>query len=297
MKFTIEGIIVATVTPFTKGGEFVDFDKVAPLAARMIKKGAAGLFPCGTTGEGLLCSTEERKTILEETLQGAGKKARVIAHTGAMDTATTIELTQHAQKAGACGAAVIAPCFYGYDDVALEQYYKAVAKATPNFPILLYNLPGCAGNALSAALIHKLASAHDNIVGIKDSSGSMPLLTRLFGEAEKGFAVINGADEQGYQALVSGGQAVVSGSSNAYIDLYFEVYRNVQKGNLKKAWQAQLRLERATRLFVYGGGLGALKEIMRQRGFDPGYVRPPQRELSAAEKKKLAKGLEEQGLI
>ena len=124
----------------------------------------------------------------------------------------------------------------------------------------------------------------------------MPLLTRLFGQTPKDFAVINGADEQGYQAMVAGGKAVVSGSSNAYIDLYADVYKNVQKGNLKKAWQAQLRLERATRLFVYGGGLAALKEIMRLRGFDPGFVRPPQRELVAAEKRRLAKGLSELGL-
>ena len=296
MRFTLEGIIVASVTPFTKGGEYVDFDKVAPLAARMVKKGAAGLFPCGTTGEGSLCSTEERKTILDETIQGAGKKARVIAHTGAMDTATTIELTLHAQKSGAYAAAVIAPSFYGYDDVAMEQYYKAIAKAAPKFPILLYNLPSCAKNALSAELIYKLASAHENIVGIKDSSGSMPLLTRLFGQAENGFAVINGADEQGFQALVAGGKAVVSGSSNAYIDIYYDVYKNVKKGDLKKAWKAQLRLERATRLFTYGGGLAGLKEIMRLRGFDAGFVRPPQRELNAAEKKRIAKGVEELGL-
>lgn len=297
MKFDVNGIISAVVTPFTKGGEFVDFDKVAPLAEHMVKKGAAGLFPCGTTGEGHLCSTDERKTILEETLQGAGKKAKVIAHTGAMDTATTIELTQHAQEAGAYAAAVVTPCFYGYDDAALEQFYKSIAKAVPDFRIVLYNIPSCAKNSLSAELIHKLATGHKNIVGIKDSSGSMPLLTRLFGQAENGFAVINGSDEQGFQALMAGGKAVVSGSSNAYIDLYVDVYKNVVKGNLKKAWQAQLRLEKATRLFTYGGGLAALKEIMRQRGFDPGYVRPPQRELNAAEKKRIAKGLAEQGLI
>lgn len=297
MKFSVEGIIVATVTPFTKDGEFVDFDKIAPLVDRMAKKGAAGIFPCGTTGEGLLLSTDERKTVLEETIAGAGKKLKVVAHTGAMDTATTIELTQHAQKAGACAAAVVAPSFYGYDDLALEQYYKAVAKAVPTFPILLYNIPSCAGNHLSPSLVHKLATSCDNIVGIKDSSGSMPLLTRLFGDAPAGFSVINGEDGQGYQALVSGGKAVVSGSSNAYIDLYFDVYKNVKKGDLKKAWKAQTRLENATRLFVYGGGLAALKEIMRLRGFDPGFVRPPQRELVAAEKKRLAKGLEAQGLL
>lgn len=296
MKFSVEGIIVAVVTPFTKGGEFVDFDKIGPLVDHMKKQGAGGLFPCGTTGEGHLCTTEERKEILAEVLKAAGKKTPVIAHTGAMDTATTIELTRHAREAGAQGAAVVAPCFYGYDDTALEAYYKAVAKAVPDFPILLYNIPSCAGNHLSPALIKKLDESCDNIVGIKDSSGSMPLLTRLFGQASKNFAVINGADEQGYQALVAGGKTVVSGSSNAYIDLYADIYKNVKKNNLKKAWEAQLRLERATRLFVYGGGLGALKEIMRLRGLDPGFVRPPQRELSAAEKKRLAKGVEAEGL-
>ena len=297
MRFKVEGIIAAMVTPFTQGGDFVDYDKVAPLAACMEKKGAGGLFPCGTTGEGHLCNTEERKTILEEVVAAVTKKVRVIAHTGAMDTATTIELTQHARKAGAYGAAVVTPSFYGYDDEALFLYYKAVADSVPGFPVLLYNIPSCAKNALSADLICKLADSAENIVGVKDSSGSMPFLTRLFGQTTNGFAVINGSDEQGYQALVAGGKAVVSGSSNAYIDLYVELYNQVKKGNLKKAWQAQLRLEKACRLFTYGGGLAALKEIMRHRTVDGGYVRPPQRELTSAEKKRIAKGLEEQGLI
>lgn len=296
MRFKIEGIIAAMVTPFTKGGGQVDYDKVARVAAYLESKGAAGLFPCGTTGEGHLLSAEERKTILEEVLDTVQKRTRVIAHTGAMDTATTIELTQHAQQAGAYAAAVVAPSFYSYDDTAIAHYYTAVANAAPRLPILLYNIPGCTHNPLSADLIQQLAEV-ENIVGIKDSSGSMPLLTRLFGQATNGFSVINGCDEQGYQAFAAGGKTVVSGSSNAYIDLYVDLYNQFKKGNLKKAWQAQLKLERATRLFLYGGGLGALKEIMRLRTVDGGYVRPPQRELTAAEKKRLAKGLEAQSLI
>lgn len=297
MRFKVEGIISAMVTPFTSGGEYVDYDRVGPIATYLESKGAAGLFPCGTTGEGHLCTTEERKTILEEVLGAVSKKVRVIAHTGAMDTATTIELTRHAQKAGAYGAAVVTPCFYGYDDTALFQFYKSVSDAVPGLPILLYNIPGCAKNELNAGLVQKLADACENIVGIKDSSGDMPFLTRLLGQSKNGFAVINGADEQGYQAILAGSKAVVSGSSNAYIDLYVELYNQLKKGNLKKAWQAQVRLEQATRLFVYGGGLAALKEIMRLRTVDGGHVRPPQRELNAAEKKRIAKGLEERGLI
>ena len=297
MKFKVEGIISAMVTPFTRGGEYVDFDKVAPLAACLEKKGAAGLFPCGTTGEGLLCTTDERKTVLEEVVGAVSKKCRVIAHTGAFDTATTIELTQHAQKAGAYAAAVVAPGFYGYDNRALQTFYETVADAVPGFPVLLYNIPSCAKNELSADLIKTLADSRENIVGIKDSSGSMTFLTRLFSECPKGFAIINGADEQGYQAILSGCTAVVSGSSNAYIDLYVEIYNQLKKGNQKKAWAAQLKLERACRLFTYGGGLAGLKHIMSQRTIDGGFVRPPQRELDAAEKKRIDQGLKEQGLV
>lgn len=297
MKFKVEGVISAMVTPFTKNGEFVDFDKVGPLADRLVKIGAHGLFPCGTTGEGMLMTPDERKVVLEEVVAAAGKKCKVICHTGALDTATTIELTRHAQEAGAYAAGVVAPGFYTYNDASLKQFYMAVAKAVPDFPILLYNIPGCAKNALSANLILELANTVENIVGLKDSSGSMPLFTQLQGNAPKGFHVINGADEHGYQAFVAGGPAVVSGTSNVTLDTYLGIYNAYKKGDLKKAWAYQVKLERGCRIFRYGVRVAVFKEGLRLRGFDAGYVRPPQLELSTAEKKALAKDLEESGLI
>lgn len=297
MKFAAKGIISAMITPFTKGGDYVDFDKVGPLAAWMVKRGAHGLFPCGTTGEGMLMTPEERKTVLEEVVQAVGKKAMVIAHTGTFDLATTIELTHHAQEAGAVAAGIVAPGYYGYDDLSLTAYYKEIAEAVPDFPVLLYNLPSCARNALSAELVLRLAESVPNIVGIKDSSGSMAYLTRLLGNAPKGFNVINGADEYGYQAFLAGAPAVVSGTSNAVIDLYLGIYNELQRGNQKKAWAWQVRLEHAARIFQYGRLLASFKEAMRMRGFDAGYVRPPQRELTTQEKKQLAKDLESAGII
>lgn len=89
------------VTPLLKNGEFVDFDRVGPLATWLVKRGAAGLFVCGTTGEGHLMSADERMAVLEEVVSAVGKKAKVIAQTGCLDTATTIELTRHAQECGA----------------------------------------------------------------------------------------------------------------------------------------------------------------------------------------------------
>jgi len=297
MKFKIKGVIAAMVTPFTKNGDQVDFEKVGPLVDYFVKQGIHGLFPCGTTGEGMLMSPDERMNMLEEVVRAAKKKVTVIAHTGALDTPTSIALTRHAQEAGADAAAVVAPGYYAYDDQSLAQFYKSIAKACPDFPVLLYNIPGCARNALSADLILRLAEEVPNIVGIKDSSGSMPLLTRLFGAAPKDFTIVNGTDDYAFQAFASGGTSAVSGPANAVPDLYLGVYNEFMKGRMQSAWRYQVRLENAARIFQYGRLVAAFKEGMRLRGIDPGHVRPPQRELSAAEKKALAKALETAGIL
>lgn len=296
MRLKTQGIISAMVTPFTKGGEHVDLDKAGALAQWLVKKGASGLFVCGTTGEGMLLTPDERKAILEAVVGAVGDQCQVIAHTGSLTTATTIELTRHAEQCGAKAAGVVTPFYYGYDDAALEQYYKAVAKAVPSFPILLYNIPGCAKNELEADLIEKLAEV-DNIVGVKDSTGDMTNLTWLLGHVPKDFQVINGQDEYGYQAFLAGVPSAVSGTSNVVMDLYAGIYNEIQKGDLKKAWKLQIKLSEACRVFAYGAMSAIFKEGMRLRGFDAGDVRPPQRNLTAAEKKTLAKNMEAAGLI
>jgi dihydrodipicolinate synthase/N-acetylneuraminate lyase len=285
------------VTPFTKGGQYVDFEKIGPIAQYLVKGGAHGLFPCGTTGEGLLLSTEERKEVLKEVVLEVGKKAQIIAHTGAIETATTIELTRHAQEAGAHAAAIVAPFYYSYDNDALYKYFVDIAKAVPKFPILVYNIPGCAKNVLSADLIIRLGNEVENIVGCKDSSGNMIHLTRLLGNAPKGFQVINGADEYGFQAFVAGAPAAVSGTSNVVLKLYKSVWDHLQKKDLKKAWQAQVVLEEACRIFAYGGSIAMFKEGMRLQGIDAGYVRGPMRELTKEEKATVKKNLQKLGII
>ncbi len=296
-KIKIEGILAAMVTPFTKGGDFVDFDKVGPLANRLLSQGAHGLFPCGTTSEGMLMNPDERREVVEEVLRSVPKNTQVIPHTGGFDTATTIELTRHARDCGAKAAAIVSPFFYGYDDAALFQYYKTVARSVDGFPILMYNIPSCARNVLHPELVIRIAESEENIVGIKDSGGLMTALTRMLGNAPQGFHVISGTDDYGFQALVAGCPAVVSGLSNVVCEIYAAVYNNVRKGNLKKAWQEQIKLEKAARIFKYGQNLAAFKEGLRLRGFDAGYVRPPQRDLTAQEKRALAEGMKEIGIL
>ena len=293
MKVKLEGIFPAMLTPFTKGGVHVDYEKACAFAEWLAKKGVHGLYVCGTTGEGMLLHPEERKILLEEIVSAVGKKLKVVAHTGCLDTATTIELTVHALDAGAVAAGVIAPGYYRYDDAALIAHYKMVARAVKGGPVLLYDLPAFTGNALSEELVLELANSVDNIVGMKESHRDIAAFSRLVDKAPPGFALINGADEYTYQVYLTGAHASVSGTANVVPELFVGIYTNVQKGNLKKARALQAKLSVACELFKYGRLLASYKEGLRVRGLDLGYVRPPQRELSAKEKRAFSKTLEE----
>lgn len=293
----ISGIFPALLTPFTKGGERVDYDRASGLAAFLAKKGVHGLFVCGTTGEGPLMTLAERKQMVEEVVRAVGKKVTVIAHTGCFDTASTIELTRHAQKAGAAAAGIVTPGFYTFDDECLYRHFKSVADSAPDFPVLLYNIPGCVKNVIKPALVHRLAKDVKNIVGMKDSGGSISAFNETIMGAPKGFVAINGVDEYSMQALAVGGSGCVSSTANVVPELFIAIYNSMRKGNLDKAWENQQKLCRACAAFHYGALVARYKEGVRLRGFDPGYVRPPQRELAKEERKELAKNMKAAGLL
>jgi 4-hydroxy-tetrahydrodipicolinate synthase len=204
----------------------------------------------------------------------------VIAQTGAAEYWTTLQLTEHAAKAGASAAGIIAPFFYRYDDEAIYAYYAKLAGAMKGYPIILYNLPGCAGNSISPDVTMRLADKFDNIVGIKDSSGDMSHLSLLLARAPKGFQVCNGC-----------------GTANVAGDLLVKVFDLVAAGKLTAAWKAQEKVIQLCEVLQYGRHLALFKEAMRLRGVDAGYVRSPQRELNAAEKKKLEAAMREAGLL
>lgn len=297
MKFQLEGVIPAMLTPFAKRGTQVDYEKACALAVRLAGQGVHGLFPCGTTGEGMLMTLDERKRLIAEVVKAVRGRVKVIAHTGCLDTASTIELTCEAFAAGADAAGVVAPGFYGYDDESLLQHFGAIAKAAPGKPILMYNIPGCAKNVLTPKLIVELANRYENIVGMKDSSGNMSALTQTLAHAPQGFHVINGVDEYSFQALVAGAKGCVSSTANVVPELFLAIFNAVKAGDHKKAWKAQIKLSDACGLFHYGSYVAYYKEGLRLRGFDAGAVRPPQRELNAAERSRFAKSLKEAGLI
>ncbi len=146
----IRGVITPTVTPLKANGD-INPDMVRPLVDFLIDRGISGIYPLGSTGEGPLFSTDERKAIAAATVEAVAGRAPVIIHTGAISTAEALELTRHARDIGANAASVITPWYFRYSDEALLLHYRAIYEALPDFPVYLYNLPALTGNSLSAA--------------------------------------------------------------------------------------------------------------------------------------------------
>jgi dihydrodipicolinate synthase/N-acetylneuraminate lyase len=297
MAFKIGGVLPAMLTPFKRGGLTVDYDRAGELALYLAKKGVHGLFVAGTTGEGLLLRMDERKKLLEAVVDAVGKKLDVVAQSGALDTPASIELTRHAADIGAKAAGIVSPGFYRYDEPSLENHYRNIARAVPGFPIMLYDIPGTSKNPLGPKLILKLANEVENIVGVKDSGGRMQKLNEILAGAPKGFIVINGVDEYTFQARIAGAHGSVASTANVVPELFLEINKHVDAGKFDSAWNSQKKLGRVCAMFRYGAMVAVYKEAMRLRGFDPGYVRGPQRELTKKEKRELAEGMKDAGLI
>lgn len=295
----LKGIIVAMLTPYGEGGdvnlaalrEYVDF---------LIERGVNGLFPSGTNGEGPALTLAERKQVIEAVVDRAAGRVPVIAHTGAITTAESIELTRHAQACGADAAAVVSPFYFPHDEAALEAHFTAVAEAVPDFPIYLYNIPGNAKNDLKPGFVARLRKRCGNIAGIKDSSKDLTRLEDYIATLGAGFTTIVGTDTLILPALVMGSAGVVSAVANVFPEPCVALYQAWQEGDLARARELQYQINRIRSVLKAGPYITPYRAALTLRGLPFGKVRHPFRELNAGEEAALKEGLlnlQEQGVL
>ena len=274
MSFKVKGVIVPLLTPFDEQGKIYT-TATKQLIEFLIERGIHGLFPGGTTGEGPLLTIQERRQFAETVLKAAGGRVPVIVHTGAITTAEALGLTQHAQAVGAQAAAIIPPYYYHHSDEALFRHFESIATQTPDFPIYLYNYPSVAGNHLSVDLIARLVEYCPNIVGIKDSSGTLDTLAACSSLRDDNFNTANGSDGLILAAMAMGFDACVSGNANVVPELVVALYHAATEGNLELARELQSKVDAVRQLLGDGGDLSLFKGILAQRGLEVGAVRAP----------------------
>lgn len=204
------GSITALITPFRGGA--IDWDALDRLIDVQIDQGSHGIVACGTTGESPTLSKEEHKAIVERAVGRVKGRIPLIAGTGTNSTTSTIDLTLHAQKAGADAALIVTPYYNKPTQDGLYAHYKAVHDVT-DIPILIYNIPGRCVVDMTVDTMARLAEL-PRIIGVKDATGDLgrpPLLRQRVGAD---FCQLSGNDDTALAFLAAGGHGCISVISN-----------------------------------------------------------------------------------
>ncbi len=266
------GIFPALVTPFTQDGAAVDETAYRELI-RFVLPHVNGVVPCGTTGEFSSMTMDERKRAIEICLDEVNGRVAVLAGTGAQSTWEALELTRHAQAAGANGALVVAPYFLKPSFNEVYDHYRELDKL--GFPIVLYNIPQCAGTHYRWWTAEGMALDFDNVVGIKDSSGDMPFMEALFEKIRGKVGIFVGHDEIVQAALAAGADGAILASANLIPDIWQQVYQATQAGELATAQDWQQKVQKLVRIVVQCSSTQAVKEGLRMMGVNVGDSRHP----------------------
>ncbi len=278
------GVITAMTTPLTETGT-IDTKAIEAHVEFLIEKGVNCIYPCGTTGEMMNLSPEERELVAETVVRAVAGRAIVYIHVGAQTTAETIRLAQHAERIGADGIGVVTPPFFGLNDKAMLQYYKEVAASvSEDFPIYVYVIPQCAGNDISAPLMEQIAQACPNVVGVKYSWADCIRLKDYLNVRGGDFSVLFGPDRLFLPALAMGCDGTVSGCSGPMPEHFVGVYRAWKDGDMEKAREEQKTANEICEIMKSGADMGIFKAVMDFRGLTGGHMRKPLLDLDEHER-------------
>ena len=238
MQQTVQfsGIIPPVSTIFSADGQF-DKHGTAALIDDMISAGVDGLFFLGSGGEFSQLNAEERKAIAQFAIDHVNRRVPVLIGTGGTNARETIELSQHAQQAGADGIVVINPYYWKVSEHNLIHYFQQVADSV-TLPVILYNFPALTGQDLSPTLVKTLADSRHNIVGIKDTIDSVAHLRSMIlavKSAHPHFTVLCGYDDHLFNTLLLGGDGAISASGNFAPQVSVKLHQAFRDGDLAQA--------------------------------------------------------------
>lgn len=292
MPARLSGLIAAPFTALHPDGS-VNLEMIQSQARSLVSSGVSGAFICGTTGEGLSLSTEERLQIAEKWMT-SGSSLRIIVHVGHSSLTESRALARHGQQIGAFAFAAIAPVFFRASSIAqLVEYIAQVAAGAPEFPFYYYHIPAMAGADLPMFEFLKIASKRiPNLAGIKFTHENLMDYSRCLKFESERYNVLFGRDELLLAALALGATGAVGSTYNYMARLYHRLIGSFNAGELEKARHYQSQAIEIIAIMSRYGGLPAGKAMMKLAGLDCGPVRSPLQNLSPAAFESLKRELE-----
>lgn len=260
------GVVVPIVTPLTEDDK-IDVESTKKLVDHCINNGIECLYPCGTTGEMMYLTVEERKLVAEIVVEHTAKRVPVFVQVGAWNQADTIELAKHAVAIGADGIGVVTPVFYKLSDAGLIDFYKAIAESVPaDFPVYLYGIPQNAVNDINPATAEAIAQACPNVVGIKYSFGDFTRMQQFMLVRNQTFSVLAGPDHMFAPFCSAGGEGVVSGNAMCIPEHYEQLWEAIKAGDNALATKLQRRTNVLNSTMCAINNIAAYKVILKNEG-------------------------------
>ncbi len=287
----LRGISAPLLTPHHSDGS-VNYEEYTRLTGFVANAGVHGIFVCGTTGEFINLTLEERKRLLTAATKGAAADTRIMFNVTAMNLEDMKMLFDWAKSEGAHAASVTAPYYHRYDADTLAAYFQQASQLSGDLPLYLYNIPGMALNQITPGILERVCRSCPNVKGLKDSSMDFQLFQEFQClELPEGFELMTGNDAQVLPVLQADGAGAVVALAGVYPQLCRSVWDCYYAGDLEGARQAQKKVLKLRDLVRRIMPIMAHKKMLEKQGFDMGPARFPFRALTEAECKAVEEGV------
>lgn len=290
-----KGAGVAIVTPMKDNLE-VNYEKLDEILEEQIAGKTDAIIICGTTGESATMTEREHMDVIRFTVERVKHRIPVIAGTGSNCTATAIELSVDAAKAGAEGILLVTPYYNKATQKGLIAHYTAVAQAA-KIPAILYNVPSRTGCTIQPETAAYLVKNVENIVGIKEASGNIGNVAQIMHLCDGNIDLYSGNDDQVVPILALGGIGVISVLSNVAPTYVHDMVMKFLDGDVEGSCKMQLdAIPMCDALFCEVNPI-PVKAAMNLMGKEAGPLRAPLTEMESQNKERLAKAMREFGLL
>ncbi len=292
---TLTGSIVALVTPMHDDGS-VDYPCLRKLIDWHIQEGTDCIGVVGTTGESPTVNVDEHCEIIRVSVEQAAGRVPIMAGCGANSTLEAIELARYAKKVGADSQLQVVPYYNKPTQEGQYQHFKAIAEATGDLPIVLYNVPGRSVADMHHETVLRLTQV-PGIIGIKEATGNIERAQWLIRDVPKGFAVYSGDDPTAVALMLCGGQGNISVTANVAPRLMHELCLAALAGDARRAMEIQFQLMPVHKnLFVEANPI-PVKWAMARMGLCGGTMRLPMTPLSQGNEAVVETALRAAGLL
>lgn len=268
-----KGLGIALITPFTQSGA-VDYDSLKRLLTYQIDNGADFLCILATTGETPTLTKDEKQQIKDLVVDMAGGRLPILMGCGGNNTAAVMEELRTGDFRGVDGILSVCPYYNKPSQEGLYQHFKAIASST-QLPVVLYNIPGRTGINMKAETTVRLANDCENIVAIKEASGSLEQVDEIIKNKPNNFDVISGDDALTYPMVACGAEGVISVIGNALPREFSKMIRLEKRGEFEGALRIHHRFTDLFSLLFVDGNPAGVKAVLHEMGFIENVLRLP----------------------